>query len=110
MAKDLTAALQAMTEQAQGQTSRKDKTLPAVKDATAIPDRSGSSGLVKSGEGTGIANPLVETDYAERVFHPEKTLQSTDGILVIKIKPVSQIKFKDAANQPLTIEFKAPPA
>lgn len=107
MAKDLTAALQALTEAAQGQTSRVDKTLPAAPNATAIPARSGTGGPPKA-KGAGIASPLVETDYADRTWHPEAEYVSSDGLLVIAFRPVKTIDFKDAAESPLTIEFKAP--
>jgi hypothetical protein len=107
MAKDLTAALHALTEQAQGQTSRVDKALPEAMAASAIPARSGAAGP-KSAAGSGIASPLVETDYAERTFHPERNLRTTDGLFVLKIKPVKAVRFKDANQAPLTIEFKAP--
>jgi hypothetical protein len=70
MAKDLTEALHAMTVEAQGQSTRVDKVLPAVKEATAIPTRSGSSGPVGAGSGgTGF------------VLNGEKTVSSTDGLL-----------------------------
>jgi hypothetical protein len=70
MAKDLTAALHALTVEAQGQTTRQDKALPAVKEATAIPPRSGASGPVGTGAGgTGFQ------------LNGEKTVASTDGLL-----------------------------
>lgn len=106
MARDLTAALQLLTEQAQGQTSRTDKTLPAAKSATAIPQRAGTGGPPKA-KGSGIASPLVETDYADRTFHAAAQYSSTDGIFVIELLPVKTIDFKDALEAPLTIEFKA---
>lgn len=70
MAKDLTAALHALTVEAQGQTTRQDKVLPAAKEAPAIPERSGSSGPVGGASGgTGFA------------LNGEKTVSSTDGLL-----------------------------
>jgi len=70
MAKDLTAALHALTEQANGQTTRVDKSLPAVKVAPPIPERVGSSGII-SGAGGGVGFAL----------NGEKTVSSTDGLL-----------------------------
>jgi hypothetical protein len=108
MAKDLTAALHALTQQAQGQTSRQDKMLPSAKDATTIPERSGASGLIQSpGSGGAIVSPLTETLYTERTFHDVRQYKSTDGIFVIELRPVKSINFKDAADIPLVIEFKA---
>lgn len=106
MAKDLTAALQALTEAAQGQTSRVDKTLPEVVPASSIPSRTGSAR--PRAATAGIASPLVESDYAERTFHAERNLLSTDGLFLLKIKPVKAVKLKDANQAPVTIEFKAP--
>lgn len=72
MAKDLTAALHGLTMEAQGQTTRQDKALPAVKEAPPIPPRSGSSGPVGTGSGgTGFT------------LNGEKTVASTDGLLTI---------------------------
>lgn len=69
MAKDLTAALQALTEQAGGQTSRVDKALPAVKQATAIPSRSGASGpIVAAATGSSLTPG------------EEQTITSSDGL------------------------------
>jgi hypothetical protein len=70
MAKDLSAALQALTEQAQGQTSRVDKALPAGRDIPAIPARSGSSGPMST---PGVAATAF-------VLRGEKTITSSDGI------------------------------
>jgi hypothetical protein len=106
MAKDLTEALRRLTEQAQGQTSRVDKTLPASPTATAIPARAGTGGPPQF-KGSGIASPLVETAYSERTFHAATQYASTDGIFVIELLPVKTINFKDALESPVTIEFKA---
>lgn len=70
MAKDLTAALHALTVEAQGQTTRQNKVLPAVKEATEIPARTGASGPISSpGAGTGFT------------LGGDKTVTSTDGLL-----------------------------
>lgn len=108
MAKDLTEALHQLTVAAAGQTSREDRTLPAGRVPPAIPERIGASGPITSASGGAIASPLVEQDYAERTFHGETNIMSTDGLIVLKIKPVKTIKFKDANLAPVTIEFKAP--
>lgn len=109
MAKDLTAALQALTEQATGQSSRQNRSLPAAKQATDIPARVGTSGLIKGAQtGGSIASPLVEEDYADRTFHSETNIVSTDGLIVLKVKPVKTISFKDAYQHAVTLEFKAP--
>lgn len=107
MAKDLTQALQLLTEQAQGQTSRVEKTLPAGKSATEIPQRAGTGGPPRA-RGAGIASPLIETDYADRTWHDDVSVVSSDGLFSIVVRPVKTIDFKDAVESPLTIEFKPP--
>lgn len=70
MAKDLTAALHALTEAAQGQTSRVDRSLPEAKAASAIPTRSGSSGPI-----------MADSRGNAFVLKGEKTLVSSDGLI-----------------------------
>lgn len=106
MAKDLTAALHALTEAADGQTTRVDRALPAVKVPAAIPARVGSSGVITGASG-GIASPLVETLYADRTFHAATSFASTDGIFIVELKPVKTIAFKDANLATVVMEYKA---
>ncbi|MGF6692649.1 hypothetical protein M2318_002721 [Metapseudomonas resinovorans] len=47
------------------------------------------------GGGGGIASPLTETVYAARTFWPEAILQSTDGLLSFKVKPIKEITQTD---------------
>lgn len=84
MAKDLTAALHALTMEAQGQTTRQDKALPAVKEATEIPVRTGASGPISAaGAGTGFA------------LRGEKTVASTDGLLTFYFPETLGAKVSD---------------
>lgn len=107
MAKDLTAALQALTEQAQGQTTRQDKALPAVKTATEIPARAGASGLITNpGVGGGIASPLTEGDFANREFHASGW-KSTDGL--ITLPAIKKVIMTDAVGSVVVFNFAAPP-
>lgn len=72
MAKDLTAALQALTEQAAGQTSRVDRTLPTARVPPAIPARSGSSG------------PITAAAAGDSfTLKGEKTVASSDGLFTL---------------------------
>lgn len=107
MGNDLTDALAALTGEAAGQTTRKDSRLPEPRPAAPIPGRIGSGKAPSGTQGGGIASPLVETVYADRTFHPETVITSTDGIFTLKIKPVKTINLKDANNADVTIEFKA---
>lgn len=106
MAKDLTAALQAMTEQAQGQTSRQDKTLPAVKVATEIPSRTGASGPVTSAGSGSIASPLTEADFGSREFH-SAGWKTTDGLLTLPA--IKKMVLTDANGAEVIFNFAAPP-
>lgn len=109
MAKDLTAALQALTEAAQGQTSRVDKSLPEPKAVSAIPLRSGSSGPIAGTGAGGIASPLTENDYSMRTFFAEKNVTDSSGLLVLKIKPIKSMRLTDANNALVDVNFAAPP-
>lgn len=103
MAKDLTAALHALTMEAQGLTSRVDKTLAAAGAATAIPERSGSAGP-QSGN-TGIASPLTETAFADREFFAT-AWKSSDGLF--SLPAIKKIKMTDAAGREVIFNFKSP--
>lgn len=105
MAKDLSAALQAMTEGASGQTTRVDSSLSDSKNVSPIPARSGS-GLPHSGSAASLASPLTETKYSDRTFWSTKTLTSTDGLFTLKIKPIKVMKFKDANLSDLVINYQ----
>ena len=108
MAKDLTAAWAALSEGV-GATSRQDTRLPAAPALPAIPGRSGSAGPnAASGSGGGIASPLVETAYASRTWHAERTVTSPDGLFSLRVKYIASINFLDANNNPVQIQYKAP--
>lgn len=107
MAKDLTAALQALTEEARGQTTRADKTLPAVKVATAIPERSGASGPLAGAASGSIASPLSEADFGNREFH-EVGWKTTDGL--VTLPAIKKMILTDANGAIVVFNFAAPPA
>lgn len=108
MAKDLTAALHALTEQARGQTSRDDVALPAGRPVSAIPSRSGTA-VPGGGTSGAIASPLTETDYADRTFWTTQNMTSTDGLFTLKIKPIKSVKFNDANLNEVVMNYQAPP-
>lgn len=97
MSKDLTARWAALSEDAVGTSSRADKTLPAGKDAVAIPERVGKA-IPKSptGGGGGIASPLTETLYSARTRWPERLYTSTDGMITFARLPIKKVTFQDA--------------
>lgn len=102
--KDLTEALRALTEQGQGGAAGP----PAMKARGAAGIVRASALLGGPSSDAGIASPLVETAYADRTFHANSTITSSDGLFTLIIKPVKTIKFKDAASRDVMIEFKAP--
>jgi hypothetical protein len=109
MAKDLTQALHDLTQQAQGQTSRRDEKLPAAKPVSAIPARSGVGTPSGGGGGSGsIAGPLTETSFASRVLWAERNVPTTDGLLVFKLRPIRTVNFVDGASSPLAVNYADP--
>lgn len=109
MAKDLTSAWAALSEGV-GQTSRQDNRLPDAPPLPAIPERVGTAKPKAGGSGGsgGIASPLVETSYADRLFFSERTVTTTDGLFAMRIRPINSIKFKDANDADVEIQYKAP--
>lgn len=108
MAKDLTAALHALTEEANGQSSRKDTVLPPAKPVAPIPERVGQSANTPSAGTGGIASPLVETAYADRTWHANTALLTTDGVFALLVRRVKTVNYEDARRAPVVIENKAP--
>lgn len=103
--KDLTDAVRALTEPAQGAAA----TAPPAMKARGAAGIARASALLGGESGNaGIASPLVETAYAGRTFHADTTITSSDGLFTLIIKPVRTIMFRDAAARDVMIEFKAP--
>jgi hypothetical protein len=105
-AKDLNEAIQALTQVVQ--TNKREPMKPR---GAAGSEESAAlyAGTTKASTGGGgIASPLVEQDYADRTFHPDVTLTSTDGLFTIKIKPVNNVKMVDANNAICEFKYKAP--
>lgn len=67
------------------------------------------TGLGKSPKGTGISSPLTETKYSDREYYATFTLTSTDGLFVMELKRVKKMKFNDADNRFLEIDFADKP-
>ena len=106
MAKDLTEALRAMTESAQGQTTRVDKSLPAARPAPPIGERSGSSGpIIGLGAGRSITSPLTEEDIAAREYYTDGWTTS-DGLFTLPA--VKKIVFTDAVGSEVIFNFAEP--
>ena len=104
----LSRYIRALAELKNGGTRENKRLLPAP-SASAIPARSGASGRIATGSGTGTLGALlVETAYAERTFHDAINISSTDGLFTLKIKPVKTVKFADTAANIIVLEYKVP--
>lgn len=110
VAKDVTEALDRLTRDASGQTSREDTALPASKPVAAIPPRVGQAGpdAGKGSGGTGIASPLTEGNYAQRSWYALRTLYSTDGLFPLRVRLPSSITFTDANAKVVEIKPAQP--
>jgi hypothetical protein len=56
----------------------------------------------------GIASPLVEQDYAARLYWDERTVVSVDGLLSFRIKPIKEFTQLDANNLEVKQQFAQP--
>ncbi len=63
------------------------------------------TGLPASASG-GAAGSFVEADFDQREYHAERQIASTDGIFVMRYRPIKKVVGDDAR----TLEFKEPPA
>lgn len=84
--------------------------LPPAAGQAAIPgvgrgERSPTAG----GTGSGIASPLTEIDYADRQWHPEIAVASSDGVFALMIEPIKQVTFQDAQSKTAVVIFQPPP-
>jgi hypothetical protein len=75
--------------------------LPAAANRPAIGDATGFAQpqpkVAASGSsGGGIASPLTEMDYAQREYHPDEIITTTDGIFSASIRRVKRIILTDA--------------
>lgn len=93
--------------------SRSRKTLSTLDAIGALPAARGTAPWVESRPGSstaGIASPLTETDYSTRQYWPEQTIESVDGLLSFRIKPIKQITQADANGAEVLQVFAPPPA
>lgn len=94
-----------------GATARRPGALRTVKPRGGVPSstaRVDYTPPANAGGGGGIASPLTETAYAERTFWPETTITSVDGLLSFKVKPIKQIKQRDANAAEVVQQFASP--
>ncbi|MDR1995159.1 hypothetical protein [Azonexus sp.] len=104
MSKDLTAALQELMQQQHGTPAP-----PAPKPRGAAPHATGAGLPAGQASGGGsIAGPLTEDDYAARTYHLDRNVQSSDGLLTFRVKPIKSIAFADANGNALVVNYAEP--
>ena len=91
------------------------KPLPPKADGPDIPAKESQVQIThegtRSGEGSGgIDSPLTEGSFAARQWHPQQTLQSTDGVFVLRPKFIKQATFTDSRQRQIIINFADKPA
>lgn len=89
--------------------ARTREPLPPAAGQAAIPGR-GEGKPTAGGSGGGIASPLTEPDAAERTYHPEQALTSSDGVFTIMIEPLQRLVLQDANSAEVVVEYAIPPA
>lgn len=78
--------------------------------AEALSGRGQAKPTTAGGTGSGIASPLTEPDAAERTYHPEQALTSSDGVFTIMIEPLQRLVLQDANSAEVVVEYAIPPA
>ncbi|WP_425327679.1 hypothetical protein [Pseudomonas nitroreducens] len=63
-----------------------------------------------SGGAGGVASPLQEQNYADRVFFAPQLIESSDGLFTLRIEPLEKLVMRDANNAEAVFLFKEPPA
>lgn len=103
MGKDLTDALSELTE-AYRNGAPVPNSLPPPLRPSKIPPRVGQAGKTAT-SGGGLAGPLVEKGYDKREFWPERNIATTDGILVVKVRPVKKMLMTDGTGADVELLF-----
>lgn len=87
--------------------ARAREPLPPAAGQAAIPGV--GRGERSPAGGGGIASPLTEIDYADRQWHPEIAVASSDGVFALMIEPIKQVTFQDAQSKTAVVIFQPPP-
>jgi len=58
--------------------------------------------------GGGISSPLKEKAYSDRTYYEDYSLETSDGIFTLIVKPVKTLTFYDAAGEKVVFEFEEP--
>jgi hypothetical protein len=54
----------------------------------------------------GIASPLTETKYADRLFYNSFNVASSDGLFVFSVSRLKQLKMLDAKGKTVVLKFQ----
>lgn len=96
------------------QQPRQRRQLSTIEPRGALGEQKGRGNYVPPrsapGGGGGIASPLVEQDYGDRVYWSERTLTSVDGLFSFVIRPIREITQRDANDAVVQQQFAEPPA
>ena len=90
---------------------RPDKTLAPRAPAAAIPARAGAGRPSRppgANDGVGIASPLTETDYNDRVFYSTSTVTSSDGLFTFRVRRLEMLLMDDAGGNRVQFNFQEP--
>lgn len=83
--------------------------LAAVEPRGAVPAQQGRGDYTPPPTGTGgIASPLTELDYADREYWDAITINSSDGMLSFRVKPIKKIIQADANDAEVVQLFADP--
>ncbi len=85
-----------------------EKKLGVAATPKTIPPKTGLAPVTLPGGNGNIASPLRETDYLDRTFWDQRFMFSTDGVFSFAWKPIKVVKFLDANDSPVVMEYKEP--
>ena len=72
-----------------------------------IPASAGKAPNGSPAAGTG-GGDLTEKDFNERTYHPQRTMNSTDGVITWLFKPVKSLQMTDASGKTVVLTFAEP--
>ncbi len=83
--------------------------LPERPAATPVASRTGvAKPAAPAASGAGIASPLTEESFADREWHPEAIIASSDGIFTFSLYRLKSVQMTDANGLPVQLIFAAP--
>lgn len=86
--------------------TKKERGWEQFKPAPPVGGRPGTKTTGRPSAGGGTSGSFVEADFALREYYAERNIRSTDGVFVMRFKPIKKVVGDDGR----TLEFKEPPA